>query len=193
MNETLPTSAPATTTSTGTPDDVWGVNRPPALPPTAPGEDGNRPAGPTGPRSSRSAGSPHLDRGFATLRRSPLRRDTTRGVLGGVSAGIARRLDVSPNAVRLAAVVLALFFGVGAGAYLIAWAALPDDQGRTHAEQAVRDGRPASLAVVALAALPVLGVLVGVLGTAWPVLLAMAVVAYMVAKKTGHASTHAHR
>ena len=181
----------STTTSTTTAtDDVWGVNRPPVLPPASP--DGTGPKGGTGPQGSRPTGPGSLDRGFAALKKAPLRRDTRAGVVGGVASGIARRLGVSANAVRVGAVALALFFGVGIGAYLIAWAALPDESGRTHAEQAVRDGNPASLAVVGLAALPVLGFVAGVLGGGFPLLVVAAVVALVVARRKGHLSHPAH-
>jgi signal transduction histidine kinase len=56
-----------------------------------------------------------------------LRRDGTRGVLGGVCAGIARRLGVEPLPVRVVALVLAVAGGVGVPLYLLAWAAMPGD------------------------------------------------------------------
>jgi phage shock protein PspC (stress-responsive transcriptional regulator) len=186
MNETTQTTSSTTSSPPAGADDVWGVNRPPALPPTGPTLTGPTATGPapTGPAP--------LDRTLSTLSRSPLRRDSAHGVVGGVAAGLARTLNVSANAVRVSAVLLALFFGLGVGAYLIAWAVLPDDHGRTHAEQAVRDGRPGSLAVVGLATLPVLGVVAGVLGTGWPLLLAAAVVALVVARRKGHLPHHTH-
>lgn len=175
MNEQLtPTPSPAAT------DDVWGVHRPPVLGPTPQPVDAT---GPTAPST--------LDRGFDALRKAPLRRDSDNGVIGGVCAGVARRLDVSPTAVRVAAVALALFFGVGVGAYLLAWAALPDQGGRTHAEQAVRGGRPRSLVIVGLGLLAALGIASWVLDS-WPLLLVAAVVAVVVLKKKGHFSAHAH-
>lgn len=191
MHETTSTSTPA-----GTPrDDVWGVNRPPVLPPTAPGagpQDTSGPTGPTSDASGRPGRGTWLDRALAGLSRSPLRRDRASGVIGGVSAGLARTLGVSPAAVRVAAVLLAMFFGLGVGAYLIAWALLPDEQGRTHAGQALRDGDPGSLAVVALASVPVLATVVGVLGGSWPLVLTLAVVAYVVARRKGHLPHHTH-
>jgi signal transduction histidine kinase/phage shock protein PspC (stress-responsive transcriptional regulator) len=56
-----------------------------------------------------------------------LRRDGTRGVLGGVCAGIARRLGIEPLPVRIVALVLALAGGIGVPLYLLGWAAMPGD------------------------------------------------------------------
>ncbi|MFO7281402.1 MAG: PspC domain-containing protein [Thermoanaerobacterales bacterium] len=47
------------------------------------------------------------------------------GLVAGVCAGVARWLGVDPVVIRLATVVLALANGVGALAYLVAWAVLP--------------------------------------------------------------------
>ncbi len=57
----------------------------------------------------------------------PLQRDGERGVLGGVCAGIARRLGVEPLPIRIAALVLALAGGIGVPLYLLGWAAMPGD------------------------------------------------------------------
>lgn len=136
---------------------------------------------------------PTLERGFTTLRRAPLRRRTDRGVLGGVCAGIADSTGVSVTAVRVAAVLLALFFGSGVGAYLLAWALLPDERGATHAEEAFRSGRPRSVAVLALGGIALLGVAAWIFESFWPVLIAAAVVAYVVMRKgKGHPSAPVH-
>lgn len=192
MDQTRTTATPTSAAQqTGT-DDVWGVNRPPALPSTPPGPAAEEHPGATRTPGPASSARPTLDRGLSALRRSPLRRDTRGGVLGGVASGLAARLGVSPAAVRVGLVLLSLFFGVGVGAYLLAWALLPDERGATHAQQAVQDGRPASLAVVALAAVPVLGVVAGVLGPLWPLLLGAAAVAFVVSRRKGRTATHAH-
>ncbi|AXH96245.1 PspC domain-containing protein [Ornithinimicrobium avium] len=188
------------------PDDVWGVQRPPALgtqPQDMPGGSSGS-SGSSGPGSwsgggSRSghgpqAGPSSLDRGFAALRKAPLHRDTTQGVLGGVCAGIAQRTGVSVAAVRVATVALALFFGTGVGAYLLLWALLPDQTGTTHAEQGVRSGRAGSLAVLALGTLAGLGILATIFdGLGWlvPVAIAASVV-YVVMRKKGRSSAHTH-
>jgi phage shock protein PspC (stress-responsive transcriptional regulator) len=57
----------------------------------------------------------------------PLQRDGERGVLGGVCAGIARRLGIEPLPIRIVALVLALAGGIGVPLYLLAWAAMPGD------------------------------------------------------------------
>jgi signal transduction histidine kinase/phage shock protein PspC (stress-responsive transcriptional regulator) len=55
-----------------------------------------------------------------------LRRDPVHGLIGGVCAGIARRLGIDPIIPRAAAVVIAVgTSGIGVIAYLIGWALLP--------------------------------------------------------------------
>jgi signal transduction histidine kinase/phage shock protein PspC (stress-responsive transcriptional regulator) len=58
----------------------------------------------------------------------PLQRDGERGVLGGVCAGLARRLGIEPLPIRIIALVLALAGGIGVPLYLLAWAAMPGDR-----------------------------------------------------------------
>ena len=48
-------------------------------------------------------------------------------MLGGVCAGLARRLGIEPLPIRIIALVLALAGGIGVPLYLIAWAAMPGD------------------------------------------------------------------
>lgn len=122
---------------------------PPILPAQAGPQDHSQP-----PRETA------LDGVYATLRALPA-RDTDRAVLGGVCATLADRIGVAPVAVRAAAVVLALFGGIGVGLYVIAWTLLPDRGGRTHVEQGLRHGRGRSLLVLALGTLAALGVLSG--------------------------------
>lgn len=184
-----------TASAAGPGDDVWGV-RPPALgnhgqqgygpghstgaptdPP--PGASTGSTSGPTGT----TPGGSSLDRSFSVLKRSPLRRDTSEGVIGGVCAGIARQLGVSTAAVRVGAVVLALFFGSGVAAYLIAWALLPDDDGDTHLEQGIKGGEGSSIALLVVAGISALGMLGTLLdGLRWlaPVVVTAAIVAYVV-------------
>jgi signal transduction histidine kinase/phage shock protein PspC (stress-responsive transcriptional regulator) len=55
-----------------------------------------------------------------------LRRDPANAVIGGVCAGIARRLGVDPAVPRVGFVVIAVgTSGIGAIAYLLAWALIP--------------------------------------------------------------------
>jgi signal transduction histidine kinase len=69
---------------------------------------------------------------------SKLRRDPSRGVLGGVCAGIARRLGIDPIVVRVVLIVITVgTSGLAAIAYLLAWALLPADS----ADRPERRGR----------------------------------------------------
>lgn len=56
--------------------------------------------------------------------------------IGGVASGIAHRFGIDPLIVRGIFVVLALFAGIGVLAYGIAWALLPEPDGRIHAQEA---------------------------------------------------------
>jgi signal transduction histidine kinase len=70
--------------------------------------------------------------------RRPLRRDPDEGMVAGVLAGFARRLDIDPVLLRVA-FVIAVFASGGLAliAYGVAWATMPGPSGRT----AVRIGR----------------------------------------------------
>jgi phage shock protein C len=52
-------------------------------------------------------------------------RDTRRGVVAGVAAGVGEYLDVDPVLVRLAFVLLVFANGLGLLAYLICWLVVP--------------------------------------------------------------------
>jgi phage shock protein PspC (stress-responsive transcriptional regulator) len=54
-----------------------------------------------------------------------LRRDPKRGIIGGVAAGIARRLGIDPIIVRVAFVATTAAGGAGLAAYLLGWALMP--------------------------------------------------------------------
>ena len=153
--------------------------------------DGPQDDRPTGHGPTGSSARSTLDQGFATLKRSPLRRNSAKGVIGGVCAGIADTTGLSVTAIRAAAVVLALFFGTGVGVYLLGWALLPDEAGSTHAEQAMRQGRTRSMVVLLLGMVALFGALSWIFDT-WGFLIAAAVVAFVIAKKKGHFSAHAH-
>jgi signal transduction histidine kinase len=58
-----------------------------------------------------------------------LRRDTSRGVIGGVCAGIARYAGVDPLVVRVGFVATAAAGGLGLALYPLAWLAIPADRG----------------------------------------------------------------
>ena len=112
--------------------------------------------------------------------RGPLRRDPEHGVVGGVVAGIAARLDTDPVALRVAAVVLIVATG-GAllVAYALAWALIPTPDGATGISlpRLARGGRRwqlgAGVALLVLAALLVFREL-GIWwsdGLVWPLVL----------------------
>ncbi|MFK4850276.1 PspC domain-containing protein [Microbacterium sp. ZW T6_19] len=74
------------------------------------------------------------------------------GWLGGVSAGIAARLRIDPLIVRGVLVVAALFGLPVIFLYALAWALLPDADGRTHARDLMRrDYQPVQLGILAMA------------------------------------------
>ena len=56
--------------------------------------------------------------------------------VGGVASGIAQRLGVDPLIVRGILIVLTIFAGVGVLLYGIAWALLPEPDGRIHVQEA---------------------------------------------------------
>ena len=102
-------------------------------------------------------GAPRPDGGgfFGAVRRLGVQRSDDRWV-GGVCAGVADRLGIDPLVVRGLLVVTFLLSGVGAVAYAIAWALLPERRdGRIHAEELVA-GR-FDTAVLGAAALLVIG------------------------------------
>lgn len=59
--------------------------------------------------------------------RHVLRRPRHGRTIGGVLAGIAKFYGIGVTPLRLLVFVLALFFGTGILAYLIAWAIIPSE------------------------------------------------------------------
>ncbi|WP_461172082.1 PspC domain-containing protein [Arthrobacter sp. Z1-9] len=112
-----------------------------------PDSSGGPYAGPAGPSSSQSnprqnsgsyayAGMPGQQSDFFGWVRS---QGITRGQdrwIGGVSSGIAQRLGIDPLIVRGVFIVLTLFAGIGVLAYGLAWAFLPEPDGRIHVQEA---------------------------------------------------------
>jgi len=84
-----------------------------------------------------AAGNPSLAAAFASLRGLGLRRNPDDRWLAGVCSGIADRLGIDPIIVRGALIVLIFVGGVGGLAYLVAWALMPDRDGRIMAEDAL--------------------------------------------------------
>lgn len=56
--------------------------------------------------------------------------------IGGVASGIAQRLGVDPLIVRGVLIILTVFAGVGVLLYGLAWALLPEPDGRIHLQEA---------------------------------------------------------
>ena len=56
--------------------------------------------------------------------------------IGGVSSGIAERMGIDPLIVRGIFIVLTLFAGIGVLLYGLAWALLPEPDGRIHVQEA---------------------------------------------------------
>lgn len=89
-----------------------------------------------------------LTRFFDSLRGIGIWRRADDRWIGGVCSGIATRLGVDPLLIRAALVGLAILGGIGVTAYLIAWAFLPDTEGRIKAESALRHGDGGSIVLL---------------------------------------------
>ena len=100
-----------------------------------------------------------LDKFFDALRDLRVRRRTDDKWLGGVCSGLADRLGVDPVIVRVALVVLSIFWGFGVMVYLTAWVLLPDDKEEIAAQRAIRDGDGGSIVLLIFAAFALFGVL----------------------------------
>jgi signal transduction histidine kinase len=81
----------------------------------------DQPGASPAPRSTPAGGAPTLE--GARPRR--LHRYPDRGLLGGVCAGIAERLQVNAAAVRVLAAVSVGFGGIGVALYVLAWGLIP--------------------------------------------------------------------
>jgi len=66
-----------------------------------------------------------------------LRRSSSRRLVAGVAGGIAERFDVDVTIVRVAFVVAACFWGLGAVIYLAMWALVPPDRNPDGPDDAV--------------------------------------------------------
>ena len=94
-----------------------------------------------------------------------LRRDTRRGLIGGVCAGLAESIGIDPIVVRLAFVAGALSGGVGVVVYALAWVFVPAADGGTVAGR-LRGGR-ASVEIAAGVGLLVLSALLVFRALGW--------------------------
>lgn len=89
------------------------------------------------PAAPRPAGPPASSLFFRWLRGLDITRAPDRWV-GGVAGGVARRTGLDLALVRGLIVILAVFGGIGVLVYGLAWALLPEPDGRIHVEQAGR-------------------------------------------------------
>ena len=105
---------------------------------------------------------------------APLRRDRSKGVLGGVCAGLGRRLGIDPLILRAGFVIAAGAGGTGVILYAICWALMPagEEDGRPLMARAI--GRRESWMVASGLVLLMLAVLL--LFRAWGVWVGDAVV-----------------
>ena len=85
------------------------------------------------PRPAPSSSSPFFDR----MRSLQITRSPDRWI-GGVAGGIAYRTGLDVVLVRGILVVLGIFGGIGVLLYGLAWALLPEPDGRIHVESAAR-------------------------------------------------------
>ncbi|MCW4464134.1 PspC domain-containing protein [Glutamicibacter sp. MNS18] len=120
--------------------------------------------------------SPHKI--FESLRNAGIRRRESQW-MGGVAAGVAEKFTVDTVLIRGIAVALALLGGVGMIAYGLAWAFLPDEQGRIHFEQALKKnwtlGMTGATAVFVLGVGPAPWVFSSLAPFIWPLLVIAAV------------------
>ncbi|CCQ45276.1 pspC domain protein [Pseudarthrobacter siccitolerans] len=72
---------------------------------------------------------------FGWVRSQGISRGQDRWI-GGVSSGIAHRMGIDPLIVRGVFIVLTLFAGIGVLLYGLAWAFLPEPDGRIHVQEA---------------------------------------------------------
>lgn len=108
-------------------DSTTGEGRSRTTPPPPPAGGAEPPPPPPG-------GTPRTDF-FTWIRSHGVYRSEDRW-MGGVAGGIARRLGVDPLIIRGVFIVLAIFAGVGVLLYGLAWALLPEPDGRIHAQEA---------------------------------------------------------
>jgi len=81
----------------------------------------------------------------AVARSVPFRRDTEAGIISGVLAGLARRLDLDPMLVRITfAAAVVLTGGLALPAYAVAWAVVPAAGDGAVAEAANADAAPSA-------------------------------------------------
>ena len=105
---------------------------------------------------------------------APLRRDRAHGVVGGVCAGLGRRLGIDPLILRIGFVVAAGAGGIGVIFYALAWALVPAGDGDGRALMARAAGRRESWMVASGLVMLMLAVLL--LFRAWGIWVGDAIV-----------------
>lgn len=143
--ESTPDPAPGGTTDT--PPPAGGTV--PAAPPLYPSADDDSSSSSAGDTPPPHPGPPpSTDPPYAGTRPVPAQQNffdwiRSHGIyrgrerwIGGVASGIARRLGVDPLIVRGILIVLTVFAGVGVLLYGLAWALLPEPDGRIHVQEA---------------------------------------------------------
>lgn len=123
---------------------------------------------------------------FIQLGKSPFIRKESRW-LGGVATGIADYFKIDVILARGIVVVLSFLGGLGLILYGLAWALLPDEQGRIHLEQAMKkdwtSGMTGATIVVFLGIFPAQWILDSVTPVVWPIAIAAAILFIIFSRK----------
>lgn len=131
-----PGTYPTAPISSGYPGQQGGNAGSPPPPPSD--GAGAFPPPPGGPAPSQS--NPF----FSWFRNLGIQRGQDRWI-GGVASGLGHRIGLDPILVRGLFILLAIFGGVGVLLYGVAWALLPEPDGRIHAEEAGRSNWTAGM------------------------------------------------
>lgn len=99
----------------------------------------------SGPPSTPPPSPPAGTDTFGRLRGLGIARPARGRWIGGVAAGLGRRWNLDPLLIRGVLVALTIVGGVGLLLYGIAWALLPEDDGRIHLQEATRGNVTAGL------------------------------------------------
>ncbi|WP_411721372.1 PspC domain-containing protein [Mycetocola sp.] len=119
-------------------------------------------APPTRPTEPNAPAAPQQSNLFDWIRGAGLVR-TDDAWLAGVAGGIARRTGLDPLIIRGIILVVAILGGPALFLYAVAWALLPDSQGRIHAERAIKGiFDPAMIAIGVLVVLTFVPVMQGI-------------------------------
>ncbi|MET3920393.1 PspC domain-containing protein [Arthrobacter sp. UYEF20] len=158
---TIPLDFPADAGAQSTPD-VPRSGPTPEAPPLYPGEpagSGTLPPPPPYYGATPPPAGAQPQNFFGWVRSQGVHRGRDRWV-GGVASGIAQRFGVDPLIVRGIFIVLAIFAGVGVLLYGLAWALLPEPDGRIHVQEAAAgrwSGGMTGALITTLIGLPGLG------------------------------------